>query len=159
MQGDFMKKVLKQPNLTWNPVNEAAIRAEGLLVNPKNPKLKVKVSFLIDTGADGSMISQKLAKKLGLEPIGTVGCELADGTEISIDLAYAYINIAGEGVFALVGIAPANDFDPLLGFDIMEVLQLQIDITNKRLLKPWKRIKFIKMTLNRWGRINAKKHD
>jgi len=113
--------------------DEESMWIEGLVANPKKPKLNTTMKFLVDTGANCILIPKRIARKLKLKQVGIGTLTLADGKQIKCKLATAYIHIAGEHVIALVFI---NGNQPVIGFDIMSLLGLHIDLANRRLLRP-----------------------
>jgi clan AA aspartic protease len=110
-----------------------------LIANPHDLKKQMKLRFLVDTGASGTAIPEKVARELGLECVGEGRVVLADGTRVHTKVAYVYMRVNDEHVFTLVAYNGC-DF-PLLGFDLMSLLSLQIDTEKKRLLKPLRRFK------------------
>lgn len=116
---------------------------DAVVANPKNLKKRVDLSFVVDTGAGMTAIPADVAKRLGLDYVATAEVALADATVIQVKLAYAYINIHGEHIFTLVGCGGCDQ--PLLGFDVMSLLQLELDIANKRCLRPVRRFKVLRI--------------
>jgi clan AA aspartic protease len=108
-----------------------------LVANPKNLKRQMKLRFLVDTGSSGSAIPEKVARELELECVGEGRVILADGSRIRTKIAYIYMRIDDEHVFTLVAYDGCDV--PLLGFDVMNLLGLQIDTGKKQLLKPLRR--------------------
>ena len=84
------------------------------------------VDFLIDTGATGTAISQKLADQLGLKPIDTVRSSTAGG-DVTGQVVRADIALQGGvaverlRVVALRGLGE----HPLLGMDVLGKLRWQ----------------------------------
>ena len=126
------------------------IRLEAVLVNPLNRHLNQPIDFLVDTGASITVIPKKIADKLKLKKCGEATIGLADGRTVKHDLAYVHIFIENHGITTFVTINP--DGGALLGFDVMEMLQFQIDVANKRVLKPIRRVKAIKIFLRMEGK-------
>jgi hypothetical protein len=62
---------------------------------------------------------------------------LADGRRIRTGLAYLYIKMNTDHIFTLVSYDGCTM--PLLGFDVMRVLGLQVYPSRKQLLKPVRR--------------------
>jgi predicted aspartyl protease len=89
----------------------------------------------------------KLARKLKLKSVGGGEGILADGTKAECDMAWLYINVDGEGLPTIALIM--KDAQPLLGLDVMKMLQLQIDPVRERLLKPLKRFRLIRFFFKR----------
>jgi len=141
-----MKKapILKQSK------SKKEIHIEGLLANPANHDLNCTVKFCVDTGASITVIPKKIAKKLKLAKAGSAQIQLGDGRIIQKDLAYIYLYIAHEGLMVFAAIV--EDGTALLGCDVMELLQFQIDVARQKILKPIKRFKVISMALRVKGR-------
>jgi clan AA aspartic protease len=128
------------------------------VANPLKPREGQEVSFVVDTGSSGLVIPSLLAKQLRLKPVGEGDSQLADGTVIQSKIAWVYIRINGESVHTLAIII--DKAQPLLGIDVMRILQLQIDPANERLLKPVKRLSLLRIRWNkgafRWKTLFAK---
>ena len=56
------------------------IYLELTVANIKDPERQQEVSFLVDTGATRSWISKEIADTIGIEAVGAVPLELADGS-------------------------------------------------------------------------------
>jgi clan AA aspartic protease len=120
-----------------------------VVANPKNLKHQIKLHFLVDTGSSGTVIPSDVAEQLELDCCGEGWVEVADGRRLKIKLAYLYMRINSEHVFTLCSYDGCPQ--PLLGFDIMHVLGLQIDAGKKQLLKPIRRFSLKSFVLtNRW---------
>ena len=128
-------------------VVQNAVYQDVLVANPRHLDKQVKVSFLVDTGASGTVITRKVAEMLDLDCIGEGLVQLADGSQVKTKLAYLYLKIDGEHVFTLVSFN--GSITPLLGFDVMSVLGLQLDVGRKRFLKPVRRFSLISFILNK----------
>ena len=118
-----------------------------VIANPRDLDKQLKVKFLVDTGSSGTVIPRKVVEQLGLECVGSGVVELADGSQIKTKLAYLYLKIDGEHVFTLASYNGCKT--PLLGFDVMSVLGLQLDVGRKRFLKPVRRFNLISFILKR----------
>lgn len=115
------------------------------VANPFNVKKRVKVEFLIDTGASITAINSDLAKKLELEPAGYVELELVDGSKTKADIVRLMIEVDNRVVFT--DAACGENFDIILGMDVMELLGLNIDTLTKRAFVPIKSFKVVKMSV------------
>ena len=69
---------------------------------------------------------------IGLEPEGKRVYELADGSEIAVDVAVAKIEFMGEFVGGTVIFGDA-DAEPLLGVTVLESVGIEVDPVNQRL--------------------------
>ena len=102
---------------------------------------------MVDTGPTGTVIPRKVAEKLGLECIGEGFVELADGSQVKTKLAFLHMKLGSEHVFTLASYNGCTT--PLLGFDVMSVLGLQLDVGRKRFLKPVRRFSLLSFILNK----------
>lgn len=132
-----MKPKKIQSLKTEEAQEETAVYQDILVANPKNFKKQMTLHFLVDTGCSGSAIPMKVARALELEPVGEGYALLADGTRVKTSIAYVYMRIADEHMFTLVAYDGCDE--PLLGVDIMGLLGLQVDVSNKKVLKPLRR--------------------
>jgi len=114
-----------------------------LITNPLDRGLGQNCDFVVDTGATSIVISTKLAKRLKLKSVGSGEGVLADGRHVACDIAWVYVNVDGEGLLALASVM--QDAEPLLGLDVLKMLQLQIDPARERLLKPLKPLKSFRL--------------
>ena len=131
--------------------DEEQMSLDAVIANPTDLKNRLDVQFVVDTGASMTAITSEMAKSLGLKYVATAEVGLADGRVIKVNLAYAYLCIHGEHVFTLVGCGGCDV--PLLGFDVMCLLQLQLDVANKKVLRPVRRrFKVLRIVWRRvWG--------
>jgi predicted aspartyl protease len=121
-------------------------------MNPKRPELKKKVKLLVDTGATGCVIPNSLAEELQLKDlcIGEGTSELADGKVVRCLLVYAALVIEKQHVITVVTVPKDGEGDAIMGFDVLDLLEIQIDVVNRKLLRPIKHFKLLNM-----GRIRA----
>jgi len=138
---------LKSENLRKSGADKRRyVWVEGVVANVQNPKLRENVNFLVDTGAGITVVPEEVAKKLKIKRLGEIDIVLADGSVIKAWLGYVYIHIAEESILTLVTVGAGG---ALLGVDIMGLLNLQVDLAKKKLLKPVKMLKIKRMVL--WG--------
>ena len=102
------------------------------VANPANPDNRWEGLFLVDTGAIDCYIPGKHLRELGIKPIGQRTYELADGTELALDIGVAQIEFMGEAVGATV-IFGSDDAEPLLGVTALESVGIEVDPQNQRL--------------------------
>jgi len=77
--------------------NSPAPIARVTLFNPDNELSVMSVPFLLDTGADISLIPQSVADKLEIVPSGTeYELEGFDGNKSSVLVAYLHLNFVGK---------------------------------------------------------------
>lgn len=114
--------------------------------NPGNPERRWEGLFLVDTGAIDCMMSGKHLREIGIEPRGKRTYELADGTEIAMDIGVAQIEFMGEIVGATV-IFGKDDVEPILGVTVLESVGIEVDPQNQRLKRlPAVRLKAMKIS-------------
>ena len=66
--------------------------------NPAEPDRAWEGLFLVDTGATDSLVPRPQLEAVGLQPKGRRSYELADGSEITVDVTTADLEIMGETV-------------------------------------------------------------
>ena len=115
--------------------------------NPGDPERRWEGLFLVDTGAIDCMVPGNHLREIGIEPDGKRIYELADGTEVAMDVAVARIEFMGEFVGATV-IFGKDDIEPILGVTALQSVGIEVDPQNQRLKRlpavrlKTKRIKF-----------------
>ena len=102
--------------------------------NPSEPERSWKGPFLVDTGAIDSLVPRPCLEAIGIEPEGQRVYELADGSEVEMDVAVARIEFMGEFVGGTLIFGDA-DAEPLLGVTALESVGVEIDPQNQRLKK------------------------
>jgi clan AA aspartic protease len=110
------------------------VRVLGTIANPLNHDLKLKLDFLVDTGAIYTVISKSITNKIGLKELGKRKFKTGSGA-VELPVAEAYIVIEGEGVTSLMAISPDDEMPILLGVTTLELLGLQVNPVNGK-LKP-----------------------
>ena len=103
-----------------------------LIRNPAEPQRTWEGLFLVDTGATDSLAPRQHLEAIGLEPEGKRKYELADGSEITVDVALAKIEFMGEFVGGTIIFGEANA-EPLLGLTALESVGIEVDPVNQRL--------------------------
>ncbi|MEK7275143.1 MAG: clan AA aspartic protease, partial [Candidatus Desantisbacteria bacterium] len=102
------------------------------VVNLRDPEKRWEGLFLIDTGAIDCMAPGKYLREIGIEPSGKRTYELADGTELKMDIAAVQIEFMGEIVGATI-IFGKDDVEPILGVTALESVGIEVDPQNQRL--------------------------
>ena len=64
--------------------------------NPADLTRSWEGRFLVDTGAIDSLVPRSCLEAIGIEPEGQRVYELADGTEVGMDIAGARLEFMGE---------------------------------------------------------------
>ncbi len=100
--------------------------------NPADPTRRWEGLFLVDTGAIDCYIPASRLREIGIEPRSKRTYELADGSELALDIGIAEIAFMGEVVGATV-IFGNDDAEPLLGVTALESVGIEVDPQNQRL--------------------------
>ena len=109
-------------------------RVDVTIRNPADPERSWEGSFLVDTGAIDSLVPRPRLQAIGIEPEGQRRYELADGSEIRMDVAVARIEFMGEFVGGTI-IFGDEDAGPRLGATALESVGVEIDPQDQRLKK------------------------
>ena len=104
----------------------------AIVRNPAEPERCWEGLFLVDTGAVDCVVSGSALRSIGLKPKGQRMYELADGSEIKMDITTAEIEFMGEIVGATV-IFGADDAEPILGVTALESVGIEVDPRSQRL--------------------------
>ena len=102
------------------------------ITNPAEPDRFWEGLFLVDTGATDSLVPRPHLEAIGLKPEGKRVYELADGSEIAVDITVAKIEFMGEFVGGTI-VMGADDAEPLLGVTALASVGIEIDPVNQRL--------------------------
>ena len=102
------------------------------ITNPADSDRYWEELFLVDTGATDSLAPRQHLEAIGLEPEGKRMYELADGSEITVDVALAKIEFMGEFVGGTIIFGEA-DAEPLLGLTALASVGIEVDPVNQRL--------------------------
>ena len=101
---------------------------ELTIANVQNMERQKDVSFFVDTGATRAWIPQEMADELGIEPLGTLELELADGTVKEFSYGPCFFDFGGEIVAGNVVIGPPGT-EPLVGTHVLQDFRLVIDLS------------------------------
>lgn len=100
--------------------------------------------FLVDTGATDSLVPRKHLEAIGLTAKGSRTYELADGSEIKLDVTAAEIEFMGDWTAGTV-IYGDDDAEPILGVTALESVGIEVDPRNQRLKRlPAVRLKAVR---------------
>jgi clan AA aspartic protease len=95
----------------------------------------------VDTGAVDSIVPGKALRGIGLAPKGKRTFELADGSEVKLDITTGDLEFMGDVVGATL-IFGADDAEPILGVTALESVGIEVDPRNQRLKRlPAARLK------------------
>lgn len=111
--------------------------------NPAEPDRLWEGLFLVDTGAVDCLVPRKHLIAIGLAPKGKRTYELADGSEIKMDITTADIEFMGDLVGSTI-IFGADEVEPILGVTALESVGIEVDPRTQRLKRlPAVRLKHI----------------
>jgi aspartyl protease family protein len=100
--------------------------------NPAQPDRAWDGLFLVDTGAVDCLVPGKYLREIGIEPKGKRTYELADGSEVKLDIGVAEIEFMGDIVGTTV-IFGDDAAEPILGVTALESVGIEVDPRNQRL--------------------------
>ena len=100
--------------------------------NPADPERTWEGLFLVDTGAVDCLVPGKHLREIGLAPRGKRTYELADGSEIRMDVTVAEVEFMGEIVGSTIIFGP-DDAEPILGVTALESVGIEVDPSTQRL--------------------------
>ena len=100
--------------------------------NPADPDRRWEGLFLVDTGSIDCLVPGNQLRAIGLEPKGKRAYELANGTEVILDITVGQVEFMGDIVGATV-IFGNDDVEPLLGVTALESVGIEVDPQNQRL--------------------------
>ena len=103
------------------------IYLELTVANPKDLERQKDISFLVATGATRAWIPQPVAKEIGIEPLGTIELELADGSSKEFPYGLCIFDFGGERVGGNVVIGPPES-EPIVGTHVLQDFRLIIDM-------------------------------
>ncbi|MXX54100.1 MAG: clan AA aspartic protease [Dehalococcoidia bacterium] len=109
-----------------------AIHVTVTIRNPADPDRAWEGLFLVDTGATDSLVPRPHLEAIGLQPRSERIYELADGSELRMDITVAEIEFMGEIVGGTI-IYGEPGVEPLLGVTALESVGIEIDPLNQRL--------------------------
>ena len=92
-----------------------------------------RLNALVDTGASYTLAPASLLARLGVARTQTAVFDLADGSQIELDIGETQIRINGRQATSIV-VFGDEDATPLLGAYTLEGLRLDVDPLAKRLI-------------------------
>jgi clan AA aspartic protease len=109
--------------------------------NPANPDRTWEGLFLVDTGAVDSLVPAAHLAALGFVPLGKRTYELADGSEVKMDITTGQLEFMGDLVGSTI-IFGADDAEPILGVTALESVGIEVDPRSQQLKRlPAARLK------------------
>ncbi len=123
--------------------------------NPAEPERTWEGLFLVDTGATDSLVPRPHLEAIGLAPRGQRRYELADGSELRLDVTVAEVEFMGEIVGGTVIYGEAG-VEPLLGVTALESVGIEVDPVSQRLRRlPAVRLKRLASEIGGIGSVLA----
>lgn len=107
-------------------------QATVVVSNPGDASRRWEGLFLVDTAAVDCMVPGKHLRAIGVQPEGRRSYELADGSELAMEIAIARIELMGDVVDATVIFGPDNS-EPILGVAALESVGIEVAPRNNRL--------------------------
>ena len=108
--------------------------ASAIIRNAAEPDRFWEGEFLVDSGATDSLVPRQHLEAIGLKPRGRRMYEMADGSEIAMDVTTAEVEIMGEIVGTRIVFGEA-DIEPLLGVTVLQSAGIAIDPRSESLYK------------------------
>ncbi len=102
--------------------------------NPAEPDRVWEGPFLVDTGAIDCLVPRQHLEAIGLMPKGHRVYNLADGSEVRMDITTGDLEFMDEIVGGTIVYGEPNA-DPLLGVTAMESAGVEVDPHNQTLNK------------------------
>ena len=113
------------------------------ITNPADDRKYWEGLFLVDTGVTDTIVPRPYLDSIGLKPRATRVYTLADGSEISVDITVATLEVMGEKVGGTV-IFGEPGTEPLLGVTALESVGIEVDPLNQQLKRlPAVRLKTV----------------
>jgi len=100
--------------------------------NPADLEKAWEGLFLVDTGAIDCLVPRQHLEAIGLKAKGQRVYELADGSEIKMDITIGQIEFMGEIVGGTIIFGDA-DTEPILGVTALASVGIEVDPQNQRL--------------------------
>lgn len=100
--------------------------------NPAQPEKTWEGLFLVDTGAVDCLVPRQALEGIGLQPRSQRSYELADSTEVVMDVTTAEIEFMGDIVGTSIIMGP-NNAEPILGVTALESVGIEVDPRTQRL--------------------------
>ncbi|MXY48435.1 MAG: clan AA aspartic protease [Gemmatimonadetes bacterium] len=120
-----------------------AIHARVRVTNPADARKYWEGLFLVDTGATDTLVPRPYLESIGLKPRTTRVYTLEDGSEISVDVTVATLEVMGEHVGGTVLFGEPGT-EPQLGATALLSAGIEVDPVNQRLKKlPSVRLKTV----------------
>ena len=115
--------------------------------NPAAPDRCWDGLFLVDTGAIDSLVPRDRLESIGLKPKAKRTYELADGSELKMDITTGDLEFMGEIVGGTIIMGDPGT-EPILGVTALESVGIEVDPQNQTMKRlPAARLKKLRPTL------------
>ena len=115
--------------------------------NPASPERSWEALFLVDTGATDSLVPRDQLEAIGLQALGQRRYELANGSELNMDITIGRIEFMGEFVGGTIIVGEPGT-EPILGVTALESVGIDVDPRNQTLKRlPAVRLKTLRSIL------------
>lgn len=104
--------------------------------NQKDSKKKIEEKFLVDTGAQYTLVPKKYVEELSLKPLREQEFITADGDSVKRKIGEAFVEIDGHKGTTTIILGEKDD-SALLGAFTLEQMGLMVDPFNRE-LRPMK---------------------
>ena len=108
------------------------VRVTVAIKGLRAPDGAYSAEFLVDTGATDSLAPGAALRAIGIDPVGTMSYELANGSVERYPFGLAQIEFMGETTAGRVIFGP-DDAEPLLGVTALESVGMTVDPANRTL--------------------------
>ena len=113
-------------------MNVGATQVTVTIRNPADPNRAWEGLFLVDPGTTDPLVPRPYLASIGLRPKGRRVYKLADGGEITMEVAVGEIEFMGETVGGTI-LFGEPDAEPLLGATALASVGIEVDLNNQRL--------------------------
>jgi len=124
-------KISSKPSGTWG-LSLGLVYVAGIV---KHHGKEVRVNFLVDSGATYTVLTERVWRELGLEPIGEMEFILVNGTIVRRRISEALLELPGYGERHTPVVLGESEDENLLGIVTLEIFGLILD-PFKRELRP-----------------------
>ena len=105
---------------------------KATVINPADPSKRLKVEFLVDSGAMYSVVPKTILRRLGIRSRETKTFTLADGTDITRKVGNAFFSLDDSERASPIIFGEKGD-TPLLGMVTLEALGYILDPIRREL--------------------------
>ena len=98
----------------------------------RKSRKKYEADFLVDTGATDCLAPASELRRAGIQPVGRMTYELADGSTVEYNFGLAVIEFMGEITSGRAIFGP-EDTEPILGVTALESVGITVDPTTRQL--------------------------